>query len=204
MVKAIAFPVVIYRWESWTIKKLITEEFMLLNCGAGKDLCESLGQQRNQNINPKGNHPEYSLERLMLKLKLQYFGYLMQTANSLEKILMLGKEKKMVTKDELAWWHHQLNVQEFKQAIGDSEGQGSLVCCSLSGCKELGMTEQLNDNDREVVWTIGVMWVKVWRHKRWFVFRELKFGGSIQEKLLKSNLEPGSEMLWFADLQITG
>ena len=38
----------------------------------------------------------------MLKLKLQYFGYLMQTANSLEKILMLGKEKKMVTKDELA------------------------------------------------------------------------------------------------------
>ena len=157
---------------------------MLLNCGAGKDLWESLGRQRDQTVNPKGYHPEYSLEGLMLKLKLQYFGYLMQTANSLEKILMLGKEK-MVTKDKMVWWHHQLSVYEFKQAMGDSEGQGSLVCWSLLGCKELGMTEQLNDNDGEVVWTKGVRWVNVWRYKRWCVFRELKFGGSIQEKLLK-------------------
>ena len=42
-------------------------------------------------VNPKGNHPEYSLEGLMLKLKLQYIGYLMRRADSLEKILMLGK-----------------------------------------------------------------------------------------------------------------
>ena len=45
--------------------------------------------------------PEYSLEGLMLKLKLQYFSHLIQTANSLEKILMLGKEKKVATKDEM-------------------------------------------------------------------------------------------------------
>ena len=46
-----------------------------------------------KSVNPKGNQPEFSLERLMLKLKLQYFGHLMQKANSLEKTLMLGKIK---------------------------------------------------------------------------------------------------------------
>ena len=68
---------------------------MLLNCGAGENSCESLGQQgeqtrANQSILKEIN-PEYSLEGLMLKLKLQYFGHLMQRADSLEKTLMLGK-----------------------------------------------------------------------------------------------------------------
>ena len=65
---------------------------MLLNCGIGEDSWESLGLQRrsNQSI-PKAISPEYSLEGLMLKLKLQYFGHLMQRAVSLEKTLMLGK-----------------------------------------------------------------------------------------------------------------
>ena len=44
-------------------------------------------------------------------------------------------------------WHHQLNGHEFEQALGDSEGQGSLACCSPWGCKELDMTEQLNKNN---------------------------------------------------------
>ena len=61
---------------------------MLSNCGAGKDFCESLGQQGDQSILRKIN-PEYLLEGLMLKLKLQYFGHLMGRANSLEKTLML-------------------------------------------------------------------------------------------------------------------
>ena len=43
-------------------------------------------------------------------------------------------------------WHHRLNEHEFEQAPGDGKGQGSLVCCSPSGCKELDMTEQLNNN----------------------------------------------------------
>ena len=46
--------------------------------------------------------------------------------------------------DEMARWHHQLNGHEFEQALGDGEGQGSLVCCSPWGCKELDATEQLN------------------------------------------------------------
>ena len=45
-------------------------------------------------------------------------------------------------------WHHQLNGPEFEQAPGDGEGQGSLVCCSPQGCKELDTTERLNNNKR--------------------------------------------------------
>ena len=70
----------------------------------------------------------------MLKLKLQYSGHLMQRANSLEKTLMLGqiegRRRTRVTEDEMAGWHHRLNGHEFEQTLGDSEGQGSLVCCS--------------------------------------------------------------------------
>ena len=66
------------------------EELMLLNCGAGEDLRVLWTARRNQSILKEVN-PEYSLEGLMLKLKLQYFGHLMKRANSLEKTLMLGK-----------------------------------------------------------------------------------------------------------------
>ena len=50
-----------------------------------------------------------------------------------------------MTEDEMVGWHHQLNEHEFEQALGDGEGQGSLVCCSPRGCKELDMIEQLNN-----------------------------------------------------------
>ena len=49
-----------------------------------------------------------------------------------------------MTEDEMVGWHHQLNGHEFEQALGDGEGQGSLVCCSPWGCKESDTTEQLN------------------------------------------------------------
>ena len=88
----------------------------------------------------------------MLKLKLQYFGHLMQRADSLEKTPMLGKiegrgEEKGVTEDEMVGWHLQLNGHEFEQTLGDSEGQGSLACSSTWGCKESYMTEDLNNNE---------------------------------------------------------
>ena len=92
--------------------------------------------------------PEYSLEGLMLKLKLQYFGHLMLVSDSLEKTLMLGKieasEEKGMTEDELVGWHHRLDGHEFEQAPGVGDGQGSLACCSLWGHKESDMTEPLN------------------------------------------------------------
>ena len=62
----------------------------------------------------------------------------MQRADLLEKTLMLGKkdrrqEEKGTTEDEMVGWHHRLNGHEFEQALGDSEGQGSLACCSSWG-----------------------------------------------------------------------
>ena len=88
--------------------------------------------------------PEYSLEGLMLKLKLRYFGLLMQRTDSFEKTLMLGKiegRRRRGRQDEMVGWHHRLNGHEFEQTLGDSEGQGSLASCSPWGCKELDMTE---------------------------------------------------------------
>ena len=80
---------------------------MLLNCGVGEDSCESLGLKEIKPVSPKGNQ-EYSLEGLMLKLKLQYFGHLLQRTDSLEKPLMLGKVegRKRRDEDEIAGWHH--------------------------------------------------------------------------------------------------
>ena len=70
----------------------------------------------------------------MLKLKLQYFGHLMQGANSLEKTLMLGKiecrRKRRVIEDEMVGWHHRFDGHESEQTLGDRERQGSLACCS--------------------------------------------------------------------------
>ena len=70
-------------------------------------------------------NPEYSLKGLMLKLKLQYFGHLMQRANLLEKTLMLGKiqgrRRSGQQEYEMVGWHHQLNGHEFEQALGDGE-----------------------------------------------------------------------------------
>ena len=56
-----------------------------------------------------------------------------------------GQEEKRVTEDDIVEWHHWLNGHESEQTLGDSEGQGSLVCCSPWGCKELDMNEQLNN-----------------------------------------------------------
>ena len=90
---AMVFPVVMYGCESWTIKKAEHQRIVLLSCGVEEDSWESLGltaRSSNQSI-LKEISPGCSLEGLMLKLKLQYFGHLMRRADSLEKTLMLGK-----------------------------------------------------------------------------------------------------------------
>ena len=90
----------------------------------------------NQSILKEINS-EYSLPGLMLKLKLQYFGRVMWRADSLETTLVLGKidgkRKKETTEDETVGWHHWLNGRESEQTPGDSEGRGSLACCSPWG-----------------------------------------------------------------------
>ena len=109
LVKVKIFPVVLYGCESWTIQKAEHHRIDAFELWCWRRLWRVpwIARRSNKSI-LKEMSPEYSLEGLMLKLKLQYFGYLMQRADSLEKILMLGKmqEKKQVTEDEIVGWHH--------------------------------------------------------------------------------------------------
>ena len=82
--------------------------------------------------------PKYSLEGLMLKLKLQYFGHLMQRVDSLEKTLRLGGigDRRRRGRQRMRWLDGIINsVDEFEQGLGDGEGQGSLACCRPCDCK---------------------------------------------------------------------
>ena len=89
LVKAMVFPVVMYGCESWTIKKVSTEELMFLNCGIGEE--SPLDCKEIQPVHPKGDQSWVFIEGLVLKLNLQYFGHLMRSTDSFEKTLMLGK-----------------------------------------------------------------------------------------------------------------
>ena len=92
IVKSSVFPVVMYGCESWTIKKAEHQKLMLLNCGIVEDCWRVPRTARRSNqLILKEINPKYLLEGFMMKLKLQYFGHLMQRADSLEKTLMLGK-----------------------------------------------------------------------------------------------------------------
>ena len=92
LVKAMVFPVVMYGCESWTIKKSECQRIDALELWCWRRLLRVLWTARRSNKSTlKEINPEYSLEGLMLKLKLQYFGHLMQRANSLEMTLILGK-----------------------------------------------------------------------------------------------------------------
>ena len=98
----------------------------------------------NQSILKEIN-PEYSVEGLILNV--QYSGHLIQRADSgkdPDDGKDRGQEEKGMTEDEMAGWHHRLNGHEFEQTLGVGDGQGSLACWSLWGCKELDTTEQLN------------------------------------------------------------
>ena len=103
-----------------------------------KTLESPLDCKETKPVNPKEINPEYSLEGLMLKLKLQYFGHMMQRTDSLEKTLMLGKieGRRRRGRQRMVGWHHQLNGHEFEQALEIGDGQRSLASCSPWGRKE--------------------------------------------------------------------
>ena len=120
------------RVELW--RKMSTEESTLLNWYWRRLLRVPWTARRSNQSILKEISPEYSLEGLMMKLKLQYFGHLMRRTDSLEKTPDAGKdwrqEEKGMTKDEMAGWHHWLDGHEFEQVLGVCEGQGNLVCYS--------------------------------------------------------------------------
>ena len=140
LVKAIVFAVVMYGYENWPIKKAEHRRIDAFELWYWRRLLRVPWTVRrsNQSILNEIN-PKYSLEGLMLKLKLQYFGHLLWRTDSMEKTLMLGdwgQEEKGETEDEMVGWHYWLNGQQFDQTLGDSEGQRSLACCSPWGRKE--------------------------------------------------------------------
>ena len=156
LVKIMVFPVVLYGWESWTIKKAEHWRIDIFELWCWRRFLRVPWTARRSNqFLLKDLNPEYSLEGLMLKLKFQSFGHLMWRADSFEKTLMLekieGRRRRGATEDEMVGWHHWLNGHEFEQTSGDSEGQGSLACFSPSVCKELDTTEWLNSNNKLLV-----------------------------------------------------
>ena len=141
IVKAVVFPVVMYECENWTIKKAErrrTDAFKLW-CWRRLLRVPWMARRSNQSILREKN-PEYSLEGLMLKLELQYFGHRMWRNWLIGKDPDAGRdwgqEEKGAAENEMAGWHHWLNGHEFEQTLGDGEGQGSLACRNPWGCKE--------------------------------------------------------------------
>ena len=110
LVKAMVFSVVMYGCESWTIKKAEHQSMDAFELWCWRRLLRApwTARRSNQSI-LKEISPEYSLEGLMLRLKLQYFGQLMQRTDSLETTLMLGKiegRRRRGRQDKMVGWHH--------------------------------------------------------------------------------------------------
>ena len=152
LVKAMIFPVVMYGCESWIIKKAERFDDFELWCWRRLLRVPWTARRSNQSILKKIS-PGCSLEQLMLKLKLQYFGHLMRRADWFEKTLNAEKdwrqEEKVTTEDEMVGWHHWHSGHGFGWTLGVGDGQGGLVCCGSRGHR-FG-----HDWATEVNWTRG-------------------------------------------------
>ena len=149
------FPVVMYGCESWTVKKAEhwIDAFELW-CWRRLLRVPWTARRSNQSLLKEIN-PEYSLEGLMLKLKLQYFGLLMRRTDSFKRLWCWKdwrQEEKKTTEDEMFGWHHQLNGHVFGWTLEVGVGQWGLACYSSWGLKELDMPEGLDWT--ELNWTI--------------------------------------------------
>ena len=133
--------VIMYRYESWTIKKAKCWRIDAFELWCWRRLLKAPWTARRQNQSIlKEINPEYSWERLMLMLKLQYFGHLMQRCGKDAGARKDWRQREKGVAEEVGW-HHWLNGHEFEQILGASEGQRSLECCSPWGCQESDMTE---------------------------------------------------------------
>ena len=123
---------------------------MLLTCGVGEDSWGSLGHKEIKAVNPKGNQPWIFIGRTVAEAETPLFWPPDVKSRLIGKNPDAGKdwkqEKKGATEVEMVGWHHWLNGHEFEQAPRDSEGQGSLACCSPQSHKESDTTERLNNN----------------------------------------------------------
>ena len=137
------FPIIMYGCESWTIKKAECQRIdaFELRCWIRLLRVPWIARKSNQSI-LKEISPEYSLEGMMLKLKLQYFGHLMWRTDSLEKTLMLGKiEGRRRRRWQRMRWLDGITDSTDMSLSKLPDGQRSLACCSPWGHKESDMTE---------------------------------------------------------------
>ena len=154
IVKAMVFLVIMYGCESWTIRKAEHWRINAFELWCWRRLLRVPWTARRSNKSIlKELSPEYSLEGLMLKLKLQYFGHLMWRVNSLEKTLMLRKieSRRWRGQQRMRWLGGITSLTDMSP--GDREGQGSLACCSPWGHKESDMTEWLKNKNRDLILT---------------------------------------------------
>ena len=167
LVKAMVFPIVMYGCESWTIKKAEHQRIDAFELWCWRRLLRVPWTARkcNQSILQEIS-PKYSLEGLMLKLKLPYCGHLMQNTDSLEKTLMLGKiEVRRTGWQRMRWLDDITDLKDmFEQGLGVGDGQGSLVCCSPWGC---GVRQ---DWVTELNWIHGT-W-EAQKDRKWFIIWE--------------------------------
>ena len=152
LVKAMVFPVVMYGCESWTVQKAESRRIDAFELWCWRRLLRVPWTARRFNqSNLKEISPGYSLERLMLKLKLQYFGHLMRRVDSLEKTLTQGRigGRRRRGRQRMRWLDSitQLDRHEFEWTPGVGDGQGGLACCDLWGRKKSDTTERLNWRD---------------------------------------------------------
>ena len=149
-------PVVMYGCESWTIKKAEHQRIDAFELWCWRRLLRVPWTTRRSNQSIlKEISPEYSLEGLMLKLKLQYFGHMMRRTNSLEN-LDAGKDwrqEKGMIEDEMVGWHHQLDglsLSQLQELVMDREAWHSAIHgvtksqTQLSGWTELNWTFNIN------------------------------------------------------------
>ena len=174
LVKAMVFPVVMYGCESWTVKKAERQRIDAFELWWSRLLRVPWTARRSNQSILKEISPGISLEGMMLKLKLQYFGHLMQRVDLLEKTLMLGGigSRKRRGRQRMRWLDG-ITTTESEWTLGVGDGQGSLANCDSWCHKESDMTEQLNWT--ELNWTyswsfskfriqsISMIWMKLFK-----------------------------------------
>ena len=134
--KAMVFPVVMHGCESWTIKKAEHQRIDAFELWCWRRLLRVPWMVRSYQSILKEISPGCSLEGLMLKLKLQYFGHLMRRADSgkdPDAGKDRGQEEMGTTEDKMVGWHRRLNGHGFGWILGVGDEQGGLACCGSWG-----------------------------------------------------------------------